>query len=529
MVSNLPVADTYNKAGGKAYSLSAKRALAQYVCTGVFNNTFYTSGEEQLAKVLELCQQVEPEFVAKLAVYSRKSSFMKDMPALLVAYLGTINRADLLNRVFPKVIDSPKMLRNVVQMWRSGVVGRKSLGTRPKKLVQEWFAKRNAETIFRGSIGNNPSLADVIKMIHPHPENEEKTALYGWLIGAPTKAEWDKMPEDKRSKYYYKPEALPQAVRNFEVFKKNPSLGELPHVPFEMLTALPLTDQHWVQIAREATWTQTRINLNTFLRHNVFKEDGMDELVARRLADPELVQKAKVFPYQLMAAYLNVENNMPNVIKNALQNAMEIAVSNIPAFEGKVYIFPDVSRSMHSSVTGDQGTVTSKVRCIDVAGLFAAAILRMNPTAEMVPFGEKVCEVALNAKDSIMTNAARLARLNGGGTNCDAPLTYLNEQKAKGDLCIYLSDNESWQQSSKNYITYRSTTVMAEWEIFKKRNPTAKLACIDIQPSDTTQAPDRKDILNCGGFSDAVFNVIEAFNNSKDDDYWVKTIQNTDV
>ena len=38
-----------------------------------------------------------------------------------------------------------------------------------------------------------------------------------------------------------------------------------------------------------------------------------------------------------------------------------------------------------------------------------------------------------------------------------------------------------------------------------------KLICIDLQPYTTTQAPDRSDILNVGGFSDAVFSVVAAF------------------
>jgi 60 kDa SS-A/Ro ribonucleoprotein len=38
-----------------------------------------------------------------------------------------------------------------------------------------------------------------------------------------------------------------------------------------------------------------------------------------------------------------------------------------------------------------------------------------------------------------------------------------------------------------------------------------KLVCIDLQPYVTTQAPDRSDILNVGGFSDAVFRVVESF------------------
>ena len=43
------------------------------------------------------------------------------------------------------------------------------------------------------------------------------------------------------------------------------------------------------------------------------------------------------------------------------------------------------------------------------------------------------------------------------------------------------------------------------------RNPKARLVCIDLQPYSTTQAPERDDILNVGGFSDAVFNVVSSF------------------
>jgi 60 kDa SS-A/Ro ribonucleoprotein len=35
--------------------------------------------------------------------------------------------------------------------------------------------------------------------------------------------------------------------------------------------------------------------------------------------------------------------------------------------------------------------------------------------------------------------------------------------------------------------------------------------CLDIQPSATTQAAERGDILNVGGFSDAVFEIVAAF------------------
>jgi 60 kDa SS-A/Ro ribonucleoprotein len=126
----LPKSDAVNAAGAPAYAFSAKHALAQYAVTGCFNSTFYASAEAQLAKVIDLAYAAPPEFVAKTAIYARERGYMKDMPALLCAVLS-IAEPKLCALTFPRVIDDLKMLRNFVQVIRSGVTGRKSLGTQP--------------------------------------------------------------------------------------------------------------------------------------------------------------------------------------------------------------------------------------------------------------------------------------------------------------------------------------------------------------------------------------------------------------
>lgn len=496
--------NTVNNAGGTAYSLSDKAALAQYAMTGCFNGIFYCSDEDQLKKSLELANKVSPEFLAKLAVYSREKGLMKDMPAFLASVLASRDTG-LLAQVFSRVIDNPKMLRNFVQIIRSGVTGRKSFGTRPKKLIQNYFDSLTDEQVFRADVGNDPSLPDIIKLARPKPKNKSRSALYGYLLGK------DFVQSD-----------LVALARAYEDFKKD-MVGEIPDVPFQLLTALPLTDKHWKQIAENATWTQTRMNLNTFLRHNVFNDSKYIDIVAARLADPEQVKRAKVFPYQLFAAFKNVDENMPVKITLALQKAAEYAISNIPEFEGKVYVFPDVSGSMRDPVTGHRATATTKMRCVDVAGLVASSVLRKNPEAVVTPFDTRVHAARLNPLDSIMTNATALAAFGGGGTNCSLPLEALNAQHAKGDLIIYISDNESWVDSA-GYG--RGSKTMVEWKKFKARNPKAKLVCIDVTPNVTTQAQSDKDILNVGGFSDQVFDVIARFvENGNDRDLWVTTIE----
>ena len=58
-----PKATSVNEAGGRAYALTPKQALAQFASTGCLSQTFYASAEDQLAKVLALCEGVEPAFI----------------------------------------------------------------------------------------------------------------------------------------------------------------------------------------------------------------------------------------------------------------------------------------------------------------------------------------------------------------------------------------------------------------------------------------------------------------------------------
>ena len=71
---------------------------------------------------------------------------------------------------------------------------------------------------------------------------------------------------------------------------------------------------------------------------------------------------------------------------------------------------------------------------------------------------------------------------------------------------------------------------MKEWAAYKRRNPNAKLVCIDIQPYGSTQAAEREDVLNIGGFSDRVFDVIAQFAaGTLAADHWVGVIEAVEV
>ena len=367
--------------------------------------------------------------------------------------------------------------------------------------------RASEQVLLAAAVGNAPSLADVVKMVHPKPQDAWRAAFFAWLIGK-----------------QYDAKALPPVLAAFEAYKLDPAQA-IPEVPFQMLTALPLSARDWAQIARQGSWQMVRMNLNTFGRHGVYAIDGMPELIAAKLRDSEAIDRARVFPYQLMSACMAASESVPAIVRNALEQALEISLLNVPRIAGRVVVCPDVSGSMSSPVSGFRGSATSSVRCIDVAALVAAAMLRKNPDAMVLPFEQSVVTYQLDAQGTVMENAARLAAIGGGGTNCSAPLLRMNSKKELADLVIYVSDNESWIDARRS----GATATMGQWTVFKQRNPQAKLVCIDIAPHATTQAMEREDILNIGGFSDDVFRIIAAFAAGRlDPAHWVGEIDAID-
>ena len=530
----LPRANTLNEAGGRAYRFEPKHALTQLAATGCFNGVFYAKAENQLDEIRQLVDQIDDDiFLAKLAVYAREQAFMKDMPAALLVILSSRN-TELMHRVFDRVVDNGRVLRTVFQMIRSGQFGRTSLSSSLQRAFQRWLNEASVGKLLSASIGNDPSLRDVLRMARPTPKDNARRALFGWLTDKKIE-KWAPATQDD----------LPTLIQGLMAYRQADTsqaqaliLGDLS-VRWDLLADAAKSSLVWKAIARQMGPQALRMNLNTLLRHNVFADDkagqGMIDYVAGRLSDPDEIHRSRQFPYQYLAAYLNASSALPHKIKAALHQAAEIACGNVPELPGPVVIGLDVSGSMTFPVTGYNGRgATSKVRCVDTAALFAAAILRRNPDSVIVPFDAEGYDVRIDPSDSILSLSERLAKHGGGGTNCSIPLHIANTKYRNRRFagCVLISDNESWIGQGR----YGSTGVMTEWQQFVKNQlrlgghkiDSPKLVCIDIQPYGSSQAPERADILNIGGFSDAVFKVIAA-NLQNDSSRFVADVESVEL
>ncbi|MFO0384328.1 MAG: vWA domain-containing protein [Pirellula sp.] len=519
MLGRLPKANAVNEAGGRAYKLEPKHALAQVAATGTFGNAFYSTAETQLDEVLKLIDEVDDnQYLAKLALYAREKAFMKDMPAAVLVALS-VRDTELMHRVFDRVVDNGRVLRTVFQMIRSGQFknkagkGRVGLSSSVQRAFQRWLNTASVGKLLSASIGNDPSLRDILRMARPTPKDNAHRAMFGWL----TDKSIDKWAPATEAD-------LPVEVQSLIAFRNSESeeaqaliAGGLDNVRWDLLSDAAKGPTVWAALARKMGPQALRMNLNTLLRHDVLATGAMVDYVADRIADESEIRRSKQFPYQYFAAYLNADDNVPQKIKTALHKAAEIACGNVPELPGPVVIGLDTSGSMSSAVTGHRGRgATSKMRCIDVAALFAAAILRRNPDSVVIPFDTSAYDAKMDPNDSILSIAERLAKYGGGGTDCSLPLVAANQKHAKRKFAgiVLVSDNESWVGTGR----HGSTGVMTAWEAFVAnqrklagKEATPKLVNIDLQPYQTVQACERSDILNIGGFSDSVFNVISAF------------------
>lgn len=69
---------------------------------------------------------------------------------------------------------------------RSGQFGRVGLSSSLQRAFQRWLNEASVGKLLSASIGNDPSLRDVLRMARPKPKDDVRRALFGWLTDKST-------------------------------------------------------------------------------------------------------------------------------------------------------------------------------------------------------------------------------------------------------------------------------------------------------------------------------------------------------
>lgn len=295
------------------------------MCCGTLNDTFYVKAEVQLKDILNYAQAVTPEFICKLALYASKVGKMRATSALLTTLLAVRDPA-LFEKNAAELLDF-RALRTFVKIIRSNVLGRKSFGSRLRRVINTFLENRTEYELLMGNIGNDPSLADIIKMTHPKPASQSVAQLFNWFVDSKKVTESHPLVADlnaftrslesttKLSKIVAKVNAGP--VKSFtkaqtdeisallqagsaeaaqqltkDILDQNAHdfadllneyntlkaygdvdvTPDLPNVPFEMLKTLKLRLEHWDTVVRRMSYNQLRKSIVTIANTGVLKD-----------------------------------------------------------------------------------------------------------------------------------------------------------------------------------------------------------------------------------------------------------------
>lgn len=186
--------------------------------------------------------------------------------------------------------------------------------------------------------------------------------------------------------------------------------------------------------SNKETWTQAvdvmgHMALLRNLR-NLVKNDVPHSLYKQKLIDG--VEGGKQLPFRYYSAYnMLKEASAPLAVQAAVEECMEVAVANLPRFQGKVAALCDNSGSAHGTMTSSAGTV----KVSTIANLTAVLTgMVTDGEATVYPFGDRLKSVKIEPSKGIfaqLDNVEKVARTVGGGTETGVWLFWDNAIKNK--------------------------------------------------------------------------------------------------
>ena len=139
-----------------------------------------------------------------------------------------------------------------------------------------------------------------------------------------------------------------------------------------------------------------------------FDEQGISqagvEAVLARITDADEVAKARLFPYQVWAAYANASSDN---WKRALGTTLELTTQNIPALD-RTLVLIDMSGSMQAGVSN-----RSTMSRVQVAAVMAAVTANKSKSAHIAIFGATNKAVRVHKGASVLRTVENLVNLVG--------------------------------------------------------------------------------------------------------------------
>lgn len=395
--------------GGRAYQPDLHSELFLMAATYMAGeNTFYESAEARERRFVDLVHRVvaiDPGFVARLAPYLRSELKIRSASVVLAAeYVAAGGERG--RPVVDSVLQRPDEPAEMIGYWHSRYGRRLPMAVKRgvADAAVRLYTERSA--LRYDGLGRGVRMADVIELTHPKPRDATQSALFAWLL-------------DRRhhNDAVANPEVLPMLAaadelaavgvdeRRAVLDSRGPRRLAKAGTSWERLSGwLPggMDAEAWESVIPTMGVMALIRNLRNFDEQGV--SPAAVETVLARITDADEVAKARLFPYQVWAAYKHAPSDN---WKRALGTTLDLTMQNIPALDRSLVAI-DMSGSMQGPVSN-----RSTISRVEVAAVMAAVTAARSANADVVIFGYTNRAVKLRTGASVLSSVRHLVAMIG--------------------------------------------------------------------------------------------------------------------
>ena len=482
-----------NHEGAEAYRMTPEQELYTAVATSALEEMYYEGKTERVDRIAALVGKVSPEFVAKLAVYTRTQMNLRSIPLVLLTLLAKIHSGDDL---VPKAVAGTVLRADeIVELlmcyqWLNPSDGIKKLGKLSRGIqngLKESFNRFDEYQFAKyDRDGQAVKLRDALFLVHPKAKDEAQQVLFDKIVAGTleTPYTWETELSALGQQAFDTPEARKTAVR-----------------------------AKWEELieSRKVGYMATLRNLRNILEAGV-SPDHVAQVCAY-LSDPAQVARSRQFPFRFLSAYrelLNHRSPRAASVLTALEKAMEASAENIAGFgsETSVLVACDVSGSMRHPVSRN-----SAVENYDV-GIVLSMLLQSRCESVVSGIFGDVWKVVNLPRTGILANSMKLRDLGnrvGFSTNGHLVIDYLVENRVRMDKVMMFTDCQIWDSHDSG------SHIRKSWAKYRKMYPEAKLYLFDLCGyGHSPLRLEKGGVALIAGWSDRVFDVLEAVENGSD-------------
>ncbi|MBR6197020.1 MAG: TROVE domain-containing protein [Bacteroidaceae bacterium] len=483
-----------NHVGFETYSMSPEMELYSAVVTTSLSDTYYEEQNDRIDRIADLVRKVSPEFVARLAVYTRTKMNLRSIPLLLIVELAKIhNGDDLVARTVENTVLRADEIMELLMcyQWRNpSGNGRKKLGKLSRQIqngLQRAFNNFDEYQFAKYDRNNlEVKLRDALFLVHPKAKDEEQQRIFDKIVTheLETPYTWETELSALGQQSFKSEDKKKEAFRNkWEELVNSGKLG-------------------YMAMLR---------NLGNMLRMDVSLMEM--QKVASRLADAEQVSKSRQLPFRYLAAFReieDIESVNTTMIMTALERAIKCSTCNIEGFDEntRVLLASDVSGSMWSPISPK-----SSVKNYDIGILLSMLFRNRCKLVTSGIFGDD-WKVVNMPNDNILMASREMVKMSntvGFNTNGFKVINWLIKHQQVMDKIMMFTDMQMWDSTGKN------NGIESAWMKYKEIAPDAKLYLFDL--SGYGQSPIRllkPDVFLIAGWSDRVFNILSSIEMGED-------------